>query len=100
PPFFLLSSSFLPPFFLLSSSFLLEDEAVQGVARRRGLTPAQVALAWVLSREGVMAIPKAARESHQRENLAAAELVLDGADLRVLESAHPAPVRKQPLAML
>lgn len=79
---------------------LLEDEAVQGVARRRGLTPAQVALAWVLSREGVMAIPKAARESHQRENLAVAELVLDGADLRVLDSAHPAPVRKQPLAML
>lgn len=79
---------------------LLDDEAVLGVARRRGLTPAQVALAWVLSREGVMAIPKAARETHQRENLAAAEQVLDAEDLQALESAHPAPVRKQPLAML
>lgn len=79
---------------------LLDDDAVLGVARRRGLTPAQVALAWVLSREGVMAIPKAARETHQRENLAAAEQVLDAADLQALESVHPAPVRKQPLAML
>ena len=49
--------------------------------RRRGsaLTPAQVALAWVLRDPSVVAIPKAAREEHVRANRAAADLVLDAA---------------------
>lgn len=79
---------------------LLDDDAVLAVAQGRGLTPAQVALAWLLARPGVMVIPKAARETHQRENLAAAAVVLTPAELGQLEAAHPAPVRKQPLAML
>ena len=39
--------------------------------RRSALTPAQLALAFVLSHEGVVAIPKASDEAHVRENFAA-----------------------------
>jgi len=79
---------------------LAHDEAVAAVAARHGVSAAQVALAWVLSREGAFAIPKAAKEAHQRENLAAARLVLTEDDLADLDEHHPAPQRKRPLAML
>ena len=79
---------------------LAHDGALLAVAERHDVTPAQVALAWLLSHDGVFAIPKAAREVHQRENLAAAALVLSDDDRAELDSAHPSPSRKRPLAML
>jgi len=47
-----------------------------------------------------VAIPKAVREGHQRENLAAADLALSPAEIAALDQAFPAPRRKTPLAML
>jgi diketogulonate reductase-like aldo/keto reductase len=46
-----------------------------------------------------MPIPKALREPHLRANLAAADLVLNEADLSEIERRFPAPRRKQVLAM-
>jgi len=67
-------------------------DAVRAVAERLGRTPAQVALAWVLSRgEHVLAIPGTQREKYLRQNLAAADLVLSPQDLEELD-AVPAPV--------
>lgn len=79
---------------------LARSPALQHLARRLHATPAQVALAWVLAQPGVVAIPKAVSEAHQRENLAAARLVLGAADLAELDGLFPPPTRKQPLAML
>ena len=79
---------------------LARSPALQGLAQRLGATPAQVALAWVLAQPGVVAIPKAVSEAHQRENLAAAQLQLSADDLVELDRLFPAPTRKQPLAML
>ena len=79
---------------------LLAEPALQAVAQRRGHTAAQVALAWVLGQEGVVAIPKAAREAHLRENLAAADIVLDAEDRAQLDAAFAPPRRETPLAML
>jgi diketogulonate reductase-like aldo/keto reductase len=73
--------------------------ALRGVAERQGATPAQVALAAVLAQPGVVAIPKAAREPHLRENLAAATLTLSAEDRAALDRAFPPPRRKRPLAM-
>ncbi|HRM76312.1 MAG TPA: aldo/keto reductase, partial [Paracoccus sp. (in: a-proteobacteria)] len=42
------------------------------LAERHRATPAQIALAWLLARGDVIAIPKAVRETHLRDNLAAA----------------------------
>ena len=69
-------------------------------AARPGATPAQVALAWVLHRPGMIAIPKAASSDHVRENRAAVRLDLDEEDFALLDRAFPPPSRPQPLEML
>ena len=79
---------------------LLRAPALAEVARRHGATPAQVALAWAIRQPHVMAIPKAGDAAHVRENAAAAELVLDAADLAAIDRAFPPPRRKQPLGIL
>jgi diketogulonate reductase-like aldo/keto reductase len=70
------------------------------VAVRRGVTPAQVALAWLLHQEGVVAIPKAAQAEHVRENRAALELELTPEELKELGRAFPPPKRRQPLEII
>ena len=79
---------------------LLRDAALQRVAARHGVTPAQAALAWTLRAPGVISIPKAADPTHLRENAAARDLRLTPEDLAELDAAFPPPKRKRGLAML
>jgi len=79
---------------------LLTSRPLQYVAARLGVTPAQVALAWVLHRGQVLTIPKTGRVAHVRENRAAADLSLSPTDLAELDAAFPRPGQRQPLAML
>jgi diketogulonate reductase-like aldo/keto reductase len=76
---------------------LVRHAALRSMAKRRGVTPAQLALAWLTAQAGVMAIPKASSEVHLRENLAAATLNLDAAELAELDAAFPPPPRPVPL---
>jgi len=58
---------------------------VEEIAARRGATPAQVALAWLLRRAPVMLpIPGTLSLDHAKENLGALELELSDADLDAL----------------
>jgi diketogulonate reductase-like aldo/keto reductase len=84
----------------LGQGRLARDKAIQSVARRRGVAPLQVALAWTLRGEGVISIPKAGRREHLRENRAAADLALAPEDLAELDRAFPPPSRAEPLGML
>jgi aryl-alcohol dehydrogenase-like predicted oxidoreductase len=60
------------------------------VALSDGAKPAQVALAWVLSRgEFVIPIPGMKRRTHLDENLTAAEIVLTPEELACLDAAFP-----------
>jgi len=79
---------------------LLADAALQQVAQRHGATTAQIALAWALRQPNVLVIPKASDPRHLAENAAAAELQLSAADLQAIDSAYPAPKRKQRLQMV
>ncbi|MDQ7985425.1 aldo/keto reductase [Pseudomonas sp. G34] len=79
---------------------LLADAALHQVAQRHGVTSAQVALAWALRQPNVLVIPKASDPRHLAENAAAAELQLSAADLQAIDSAYPAPTRKQRLQMV
>ena len=79
---------------------MLGHRELQKVAERHGATPAQVALAWVLRTEGVVAIPRTGRPDHVRENIGALHLDLTEADLAELDLAFPAPRRKVQLEML
>ncbi|YBV94318.1 aldo/keto reductase (plasmid) [Phyllobacteriaceae bacterium JZ32] len=79
---------------------LLENKVLAEIARECVSTPASVALAWVLSHEGVIAIPKSSDPVHLRENRQAADLKLPVEQLLSLDRAFPAPRRKVPLEML
>lgn len=78
---------------------LLASAALRKVARKHGVSPAQVALAWCL-RGPILAIPKASSVAHVEENAAATDLVLDREDLAEIDRVFPAPKRKQGLDML
>jgi diketogulonate reductase-like aldo/keto reductase len=78
---------------------LASSTALRAIARRRGATAAQIALAWVLRHPDVIAIPKAVQAAHLRDNLAAASIELAAAELAEIDAAFPPPARKRPLAM-
>ena len=67
------------------------------VAERHDATPAQVALAWVIREDGVIAIPKAADSKHVRENRGAADIKLTKRDLEELDESFPPAEGKKPL---
>jgi diketogulonate reductase-like aldo/keto reductase len=79
---------------------LLAHPALKRIAAHRGVTPAQVALAWILRQDAVIAIPKAVKPEHVRLNAEAAQLHLEPGDLEALDQAFRAPQRKQRLAMV
>ena len=79
---------------------LLRHPELTRVADRMGATPTQVALAWIIARDGVIAIPKTATIAHVRENRAAADLILPPDDLASLDAAFPCPREPRPLEML
>ncbi len=63
---------------------------VEGIARERGITAGQLALAWVLSRgEDIVPIPGTKRRSYLQENVAAAEIELSAEDLARIDEAAP-----------
>jgi diketogulonate reductase-like aldo/keto reductase len=76
---------------------LTDKKALAAVATRHNVTPAQVALAWVLRQPDMIAIPKAAKLEHVRQNREVLDLQLTPADLDELDHAFPAPKRKIPL---
>jgi aryl-alcohol dehydrogenase-like predicted oxidoreductase len=71
------------PFFPLGSAFnaanpVLGSPTVTDAARRLAVTPAQVALAWLLQQgPNVLLIPGTSSLQHLEENLAAADVILD-----------------------
>jgi diketogulonate reductase-like aldo/keto reductase len=70
---------------------LLDQPQLVRVARERGATPAQVALAWTVRSGDVIAVPKASSPQHLRENADALHLRLSDEELDVLDRAFPAP---------
>jgi len=79
---------------------LVAHPALAAIAERLNATPAQVALAWTLHRDGVIAIPKAGSVAHVQENRAAADLALPGTVLAALDETFPRPRERRPLEML
>ena len=65
-------------------------EKVQEIAQQKGVTPGQLALAWVLARgEDIVPIPGTRRRPHREENVAAAGITLDEDDLERLDEVAP-----------
>lgn len=79
---------------------LMNHPGLNELAAMKGVTVAQLLLAWVISHQGVMAIPKAGSMAHVKENAAALNVELSQEDKEVMEKAFPAPGRKTPLDMV
>jgi diketogulonate reductase-like aldo/keto reductase len=75
----------------LAEGALLRSRKLAAVAARAGATPAQMALAWLLQRPDVIAIPASADQEHVRENRSAANLALDATMRAALDAAFPPP---------
>ena len=79
---------------------LLRHSGLCELAGRLGMTPAQVALAWLLQRDAVIAIPKTSTRQHLEENFAALRFSLEADVVAELDRLFPPPRRATPLAML
>jgi aryl-alcohol dehydrogenase-like predicted oxidoreductase len=86
------------PFFPLGSAFtggpakLAQDPAIASVAAKHSATPAQVALAWLLSQyERMLLIPGTTSAAHLEENMASYDVALDTEDLATLEDVTSDP---------
>ncbi|MBF4161202.1 aldo/keto reductase [Nocardioides acrostichi] len=85
------------PYFPLGSAFggggpkaLAADEHVCGVAEKHGVSPSQVALAWLLAQyDRLLLIPGTSSVAHLEQNLAVVDIELDDADLAALEHVTP-----------
>ena len=65
-------------------------DQVRQLAASKGVTPSQLAIAWVLARgDDVVAIPGTKRRSHLEENLGALDVELTGEDLAAIEKVTP-----------
>jgi diketogulonate reductase-like aldo/keto reductase len=79
---------------------LLAHPVVAAIADRHRVTPAQIALAWVIQHPFVNAIPKASSPRHTRENYGALAVRLTKQDLAALDQAFPPPRGPRPLEMI
>lgn len=79
---------------------LLDHSTLHLIAQQHDATPAQIALAWVLRQDGVIAIPKSSKPEHVQANRAALDIHLTENDLTMLDKAFPPPDRAVPLEML
>jgi 2,5-diketo-D-gluconate reductase B len=60
------------------------DPTLIAIGRKHGASAAQVALKWLLDRDGVAAIPKASRAESQQANLDARNIGLDDEDMKAI----------------
>jgi diketogulonate reductase-like aldo/keto reductase len=79
---------------------ILGNATLEQVAVRHGATPVQIALAWVIRHDNVLAIPRTGSAEHVRENAGALRIRLTEQDLKDLDSAFPPPRRKKALEMI
>ncbi|KRB61607.1 aldo/keto reductase [Rhizobium sp. Root708] len=79
---------------------ILHNPELIRIAKANQATPAQVALAFLLERDGVIVIPKTANAARAAENRDAVSLDITDEDWAALDAAFPPPTKKKPLEML
>jgi diketogulonate reductase-like aldo/keto reductase len=78
----------------LDEGKLAKKRTLKPIAARHGVSPAQVALAWLLGQDGIIVFPKASKPDHVRENRAALDLKLTDEDLKDLDQVFRPPRKK------
>lgn len=84
----------------VEQGLLANHPDLQRIGSEIGLTAAQLALAWVLNRPGMITIPKASTPDHVSQNMRAVELGLTTDVVAELDTIFPAPQGPSPLEMI
>ena len=84
----------------LGRGALAKNKTLARLAEARGVTAAQIALAWVVRHPDVIAIPKAVDHAHLSENIAAADIKLTATELAAIDAEFTPPTRKTALAIV
>lgn len=84
----------------LEQGRLADEPVLAELAKKHGVSPLQIALAWVLARPNIVAIPKAVDPQHIDQNIAALNIELDEQDHALLDAAFPPPRGPSHLEML
>jgi diketogulonate reductase-like aldo/keto reductase len=84
----------------LGEGRLLQDATLAVLAERHGVTPASIALAWLLTRNQTIAIPKTSRAERIDPIMAALDVRLDAEDLALLDDEFPPPDGPTALAIV
>ncbi|WP_261608446.1 aldo/keto reductase [Paenarthrobacter aurescens] len=84
----------------LEQGRMLNDPVLVRIATEHGVSPAQIALAWVLRQPLVLAIPKASSPQHVQECQRALDVRLAPQDLADLDRVHPPPTHKRLLEVI
>lgn len=84
----------------IEQSRLLCNPKLTDFTKRHGMTPAQAALAWLMAKGDIIAIPKTGRRERVKENLGALDRELSADQLAELDRLFPPPKAPVPLEML
>lgn len=84
----------------LEEGRLVRRRGLVEFAKRHRMTPAQVAIAWLLAQDGVIAIPKTGNRKRLEENAQALEYSLTTAQMQELDALFPPPKGPEPLEMI
>ncbi|WP_437610632.1 aldo/keto reductase [Erwinia sp. V71] len=76
---------------------LFANDYLNQLAQQKGTSVAQLLLAWVIRKEGVIAIPKASSVAHVQDNAAALQGSFSSEELALLNNHFPPPGGKEPL---
>jgi len=79
---------------------LLANPRLREFSKKRSMTPAQVAVGWLLAQKDMIVIPKTSHPKRLRELLAAADRPLTEAELAELDELFPPPSGPSALEML
>ncbi|WP_437299183.1 aldo/keto reductase [Sorangium sp. So ce426] len=91
--------AFIPWFPMGHGDLAKPGSVLSGLAKERGATPAQLALAWLLHRSpSILAIPGTSSIKHLEENCRAADMKLDESELAAIEDAAAAAKTWRPSA--
>lgn len=76
---------------------LLNNNVIKNIAKKHNATASQIALAFIMSFDKRVPIPKSSSEKHILENINSQNIVLDKEDIELLNKEFPKPNRKMPL---
>lgn len=76
---------------------ILKNNTLLSIAKKHNAAPSQIALAFIMSFNNKIAIPKSSNKKHIIENIESQKIKLDDEDMALINKEFPKPSKKMPL---